>query len=381
MDFQELKSRIRISEIAEKLGYQLNRRAGTASHLEYKLYFGGTKVDEVLIYKNEKGYFSREGIGDKGDLIDFVKNRLNMFNLLKNGDDYEVVKEILCNHIGSSEERVFSCDIPRSSKGDELVTFNLENYEISKNCKVIYAYLNKIRQLSSSTIADFVKVGAISTVALKKSVNKRINVAFPFKNLGKDEILNYELRNYNSWNNQEYKSFCSGGNKSSACWCAYFVAREKVQEVYIGESAIDMMALYELLPDADRKRSAFISVGGNFVYNQVKSLQEVFPKARINLAFDNDLQGNIYDVEAAFYFICNRMPKVYKKENSVVVQLEEKKESFSADGFSSTEYLNSQGIQSPKVRIVKSCQSKDFNDMLKSKKKENSKDNATTSIL
>ena len=90
MDFQELKSRIRISEIAEKLGYQLNRRAGTASHLEYKLYSGGTKVDEVLIYKNEKGYFSREGIGDKGDLIDFVKNRLNMFNLLKNGDDYEV---------------------------------------------------------------------------------------------------------------------------------------------------------------------------------------------------------------------------------------------------------------------------------------------------
>lgn len=363
MEFQELKNRITISEIAEKLGYKLNASAGK-KYLEYRLYIGNSKIDEIIVYNNSnQTYFSRNGIGDKGDLINFVHNRLNMFSSYE-GEGYSAVHDILTRHIGTAAVNV-SKDYSVPQKSSE--SFNLQNYEISKNQKIIYAYLGKIRKLSSSTISDFLRINSVCTVSRKET--KKINVAFPFRKLGNDGITNFELRNFNSFKNEEYKGFCTGGDKTSSCWSAVFSNdKAKVKNVYIGESALDMMALYEILPQSRKYNAAFISVGGNLVYTQIEKIFHEFPNANVHLAFDNDAQGNIYDVEASYFLIKGEKPKVYKQGDETIIQMDDTKENYAAQNFSAKSFLQNKNIVSERVIIIKPQKTKDWNDFLKDKK-------------
>lgn len=366
MEFQELKNRISISEIAEKLGYKLNTSAGK-KHLEYRLYMGTSKIDEIVVYNNSnQTYFSRNGIGDKGDLINFVHNRLNMFSSYE-GEGYSAVHDILTKHIGAAVSVNKNYVVPTVNQG----TFNLSDYEISKNAKIIFAYLGKVRKLSSATITDFFKNNTICTIS--KSGSKKINVAFPFRKLGSNDITNFEMRNFNSFKNEEYKGFCTGGDKTSSCWSAVFANdKAKVKNVYIGESALDMMALYETLPQSSKYNSAFISVGGNLVYSQIERIFHEFPNANVNLAFDKDTQGNIYDVEASYFLIKGEKPKVYKQGDDIIVQVDDIKENYAAQNFSAKTFLQSKNIISERVSIIKPQKCKDWNDFLKDKKSSES---------
>lgn len=85
--FQELKNRIKISDVAEYIGYRLNTSAGK-KYLEYRLYNGNTKVDEIVIYTTSysQTFFSRNGYGDKGDVVNFIINRLHLFPAIKDSD-------------------------------------------------------------------------------------------------------------------------------------------------------------------------------------------------------------------------------------------------------------------------------------------------------
>ena len=216
--FQELKNRIKISDVAEYIGYRLNTSAGK-KYLEYRLYNGNTKVDEIVIYTTSysQTFFSRNGYGDKGDVVNFIINRLHLFSGYQ-GFGYDAVADILCKLAG--------LDIVKNKNNVVLnneVKFCLDDYNISCNLKIIYAYLGKIRQMDASTISDFLKIGAVCTVSNKK--NNYTNVAFPYRVLSNpDQVVNYELRNYNLHKQEGYKGFCPGGNKSTACWIASFMA-------------------------------------------------------------------------------------------------------------------------------------------------------------
>lgn len=85
--FQELKNHVRISDVAEYIGYRLNTGAGK-KYLEYRLFNGGTKVDEIVIYTTSysQTFFSRNGYGDKGDVVNFILNRLHLFRVIKVSD-------------------------------------------------------------------------------------------------------------------------------------------------------------------------------------------------------------------------------------------------------------------------------------------------------
>ena len=360
--FQDLKQRITIAEIAESVGYKLTSSVG-AKHLEYQLRAGGSKIDEVVIYKNAgyQTFFSR-GIGDKGDLISFVLNRLNMFSNYS-GDGYEAVYEILSNRIGEYSSLSHSCQV---SAVEDKHLFDINNYEITCKQNVIYAYLNKTRGISMNTISDFLKIHSITTVSKKNQTGHYSNVAFPFRVLDNPgEIVNFELRNYNSYKNEHFKGFCTGGNKSSACWIASFVDKwEDVKNLYIGESALDMMSLYEILESGERVNSAFISVGGNLMVRQIMSLRKLFPNAVIHLSFDNDAMGQIYDVVAAYWLTRNVFIKGFKRNEEIVFSINENEISFSSDNFSSLCYLVENDLYPSWLHIKKAVGAKDFNDML-----------------
>lgn len=360
--FQELKSRIRISDVAEYIGYRLNTGAGK-KYLEYRLYNGSTKIDEIVIYTTtfSQTFFSRNGFGDKGDVVNFIFNRLHLFSGY-NGMGYEAVAEILCKMsvIEKTERKNSVVSTPNDVK------FSLDDYEITCNHKVIYAYLGKIRNIDTITISDFIKNGAVCTVAHK--FKSYANIAFPYRVLSEPKsIVNFELRNFNPYKQVEYKGFCSGGNKSTACWIASFASTwANVQSLYIGESALDMMALYQLLPERMRINAAFISLGGNLGYGQIKDIRKLFPQAYIYLAFDNDLQGHIYDVEAAYYMIKGKEPKIYRNAiGKVIVKFQSQELIISDSDFNSKTFLHSHGIEADWLHIIKAKGGKDFNDMLK----------------
>lgn len=360
--FQELKSRIRISDVAEYIGYRLNTGAGK-KYLEYRLYNGTTKVDEIVVYTTtySQTFFSRNGYGDKGDVVNFILNRLHLFPGYK-GMGYDAVAEILSKMSGI--EKIIEKNSVVSTINEQ--NFSLTDYEITCNQKIIYAYLGKIRMIDANTISAFIRNGSVCTVARKPK--NYANVAFPYRVLSApEEVVNFELRNYNPYKQEGYKGFCSGGNKSTACWIASFSSTwENVRSLYIGESALDMMALYQLLPERMRINAAFISLGGNLGYGQIKDIKNLFPHAVIYLAFDNDLQGQIYDVEAAYYMIKGKEPKIYRNaEGKVVIKFESQELIISDSDFNSKTFLHSHGIEADWLHIIKAKGGKDFNDMLK----------------
>lgn len=127
-----------------------------------------------------------------------------------------------------------------------------------------------------------------------------------------------------------------------------------------------MMALYQLLPERMRINAAFISLGGNLGYGQIKDIKHLFPHAVIYLAFDNDLQGQIYDVEAAYYLVKGKEPKLFKNAaGKVVVKLDNQELTINDSDFNSKTFLHSHGIEAEWLRIIKAQGAKDFNDMLK----------------
>lgn len=361
--FQEYKRKISISEVAESLGYKLNAKAGR-KYLEYKLYSGNTKVDEILIYNNGgiQTYFSRFGIGDKGDLINFVMNRLSSFTCSGNG--YDAVREVLSKYSNdvSVETR------PKKVLPNVETKFSIDDYDISVNEKVIYEYLNEIRKISIDTIKAFIKIGAVNTVCNRTNAYKILNVAFPFCFISNpEEILNFELRNYNSRQGRSFKGFCPGGSKANAVWIASFASdRNKVKNVYIGESALDMMALYQVLDEGEREDAAFISVGGNLVYSQIKDLRAAFPNAEVYLCFDDDTQGNIYDVMAAYFLVKGLEPKVYRNANDVIISLYDNVVELktSVNKFVSLNYLLGVDVMPEWLHIKKPHAAKDWNDVL-----------------
>lgn len=359
--FQELKSRIRISDVAEHIGYRLNTGAGK-KYLEYRLYNGTTKVDEIVVYTTtySQTFFSRNGYGDKGDVVNFILNRLHLFSGYQ-GIGYDAVADILCKLAGKAIQHKNTVVSAQDTR------FTLEDYEITCNQKVIYAYLGKIRMIDANTISAFIRNGSVCTVARKPK--NYANVAFPYRVLSAPaEIVNFELRNYNPYKQEEYKGFCSGGNKSTACWIASFASTwNNVQSLYIGESALDMIALYQLLPEHLKTNAAFISLGGNLGYGQIKDLRKLFPRAIIYLAFDNDLQGQLYDVEAAYFLIKGKEPKIFKnaENKKVVIKLDSQELIMNDSEFNSKHFLHSHGIEAEWLRIIKAQGVKDFNDMLK----------------
>ena len=169
--FQELKNHVRISDVAEYIGYRLNTGAGK-KYLEYRLFNGGTKVDEIVIYTTSysQTFFSRNGYGDKGDVVNFILNRLHLFSGYQ-GIGYDAVADILCKLSGKQpkhENYVVS---------HNEVKFSLDDYDITCNQKVIYAYLGKIRMIDANTISAFIHNGSVCTVSRKPK--NYANVACP----------------------------------------------------------------------------------------------------------------------------------------------------------------------------------------------------------
>ena len=74
------------------------------------------------------------------------------------------------------------------------------------------------------------------------------------------------------------------------------------------------------------------------------------------------------DVEAAYYLVKGKEPKLFKNAaGKVVVKLDNQELTINDSDFNSKTFLHSHGIEAEWLRIIKAQGAKDFNDMLKNK--------------
>lgn len=365
--FSDWRARISIIDMAASIGYRLNAKAGTRL-LEMVLYENGNKVDEIVIYNKNisenQTFFSRK-IGDKGNLVDFVYNRLSRFP--HTSDGFKGVAEVFENF---NEQNASTATLYQAHIQEDTYNFKLSDYEIRYDNNSTLKYLNRERKLSGSTMLAFLRIKAVCSV--KYNGMSFANVGFPYREPGKEDIVNFELRNKGK-GNTSFKGFCKGGNKATACWSANFCEPERVNNIYIGESAIDMMSLYELKKmEPYNNCAAFISTGGNPVTEQIKNLKKIYPNAKVNLCFDNDIQGQIFNVVASLS-INGYNAKGFNNSSAgkVIFQYFGEKDTslteiqFEAENFSSEKALHEIGMLD---KVIFPEEGKDWNDSLKIQK-------------
>ncbi len=357
--FQDFRNRIKIQDLAASLGYWVNTGAGTK---QLSMCLGDRKAptDEIIIYNyNDSGqstYFSRKGsLSDKGNLINFVQARLKELGSTKDGiaGVNEVLNKYLNNDLDIKKVVVNSTPV-------QTQQFNIKYWAPNRIEDSSIQYLHQRRHLSLKTISDFASRCHIYTVGKNK------HVGFPFRIPGQMEICNYEMRNYFQSNNQNYKGFCSGGEKSKSCWIANFCDYNNVTDLYLFESAIDAMSYYELKGLTKETTSALVSFGGYVTATQVESLHRIFPNAKYHMCFDNDLAGKCFDVMTTYAISSKDIVKAHvnKEDSTVVIDFGLRKETYN-EGFNSREYLQ----KFSDIDIVKPLKGKDWNEELTSYKR------------
>lgn len=351
--FEDYKNRISIIQVAQDLGYILKPKSGKIKP-EFVLYANqehSIKEDEIVICNPlnnaSQTYFSRKG--EKGNLIHFVLNRLHMFTCSSSG--WNAVNEILSKYLDGG---VVTHITPVFA---EQQAFNLADYDYRLATLKDLAFLNYKRRISRETLNLFLP---FIFVARDKKASY-YNTAFPYRIPGKEKIVGFELRNSN------YKGFSKGGDKSNATWHVCFNNDiTKVTKAYFFESAIDLMSFVQIYRDVlDLNSSVFISTGGNVTRKQIINVMKFYSNAFPFFCFDNDTQGQIFDVMAAYY-ILGKECKAFNFKGNITIQIEAEGINLSlpAEGFSSEAYFNEYHLNSMAGIIKSPYPYKDFNAVL-----------------
>lgn len=188
-------------DVAAELGYKLDPRQGKKFPVMVKTDSFGRKIDSIVICRpgnNEMmGYFRHRG--GKGNVIRFISENKN--ELSKYGDSvYRIMAHFA--HLPSSE-------ISTSSQWSQLETqakpFSMDGYSIEtlKGREDLMSNLFKTRNISLETVRVFsdnlIRVSHWQNP--KKEGEDRwlaINLGFPYRIPGNEEIVGLELRGYNS---------------------------------------------------------------------------------------------------------------------------------------------------------------------------------------
>lgn len=293
VDFKTLKSKVGIDDVAYKLGYRINKAAGLGRYIEMMLPDGSDKI--VIKNPQDKAhqtYFRHNG-QKGGDVVSFVLEHLNQFNH-RSSNQWAAVTEVLADFSHTYIEETSKYIDGAGYKGAQ--PFIPNRYD-TKPVAVDLERANRLlsaRGLTEATVETFSE----KIVLLKDTYNSRFdqyNIAFPYTRPSSNEIVGYEIRGHNG-----FKSKAAGTDSNSAAWIVDLSTDKNPlikQYVFFAESAFDIMAFYQAnKSQLDLNSSVFVSIGGTFSDNQIKSIMHHYSNATAVDCFDNDLAGKIYGV-------------------------------------------------------------------------------------
>lgn len=360
--FDDYKSKISIIQLLEDIGYRQDKKDGKISPVFKLKNDKGEKLDEVVIKNpgtpNER-YFDRNYHG--GDLIQFVKNHINDFPQFNHPNLFVRINMILGHY--SNTPYTPKNDVYKAEKTNRGIG---ERYQELKPAVTDLRYLTKERGLSYQTVETFLP--HIRLVKDLEAGNNYKNIAFPYVNPSFGEkVTNYEMRNFG------YKGMAAGGDKSSSLWLADFSPHSSMaKHIYFAESALDAMSYYELNRSKIKlDESVFCSVGGYISEKQITNALAKYPNASVHTLFDNDLNGNIYDIKVMG--IMAGVP-VNIKEKDGMIEFTTPKGTFSLDKekVSIEKFREGAHFNAP-LQVHKANDGKDFNEILQKKNSHNQK--------
>lgn len=293
IDFQQLKAKVGIDDVAYQLGYRLDRRAGVGRYIEMV----SANDDDKIIIKNpcnkaEQTFFRRNGMGG-GDVVTFIREHLTDFHEYGR-NEWENVARVLARMANEQLPDRMEMKYTAHSKSGNFDADRYESIPATERIKETMAFLVP-RGLRRDTLEFFAP--HLSLVRDKQREGESyINLGFPYRVAGQDQVVGYELRGFG-----RFKSKAVGTNSTAGAWVVTkAVSLSDVRHVYFAESGFDIMAFYQANQlRIDVNNAAFVSLGGTFSNGQVSTVMQHFSKAKAMDCFDNDLPGRMAGLRMA----------------------------------------------------------------------------------
>ncbi|MCM1491466.1 MAG: DUF3991 and toprim domain-containing protein [Muribaculum sp.] len=291
LSFKELKSRVGVDDIAFALGYCIDKKAGVGKYMELVLGDSHNPTDKIIVRnttdKSQQFYFRRDG--SKGDVVSFIKENLNAFNV-SGENDWIKILNVLAKYGNMPSVNPEVRDYVHSQL-DSSKVFDSGRYKTATIDANKIPWFFHTRGISSDTVRRF----GDNLVLIKDLNNKSYdgyNIGFPYINPTTMQLSGYEIRG-----NKGYKSKAAGTDSSHSAWIAEFPrdAPHNIRNVYFFESSVDALSFYQI--NRTKLMSmpfALVSVGGAFNPKLADDVMNRFPAAKAWDCFDNDLAGNIY---------------------------------------------------------------------------------------
>lgn len=315
---QELRSNVSIVELALQYGYEPQLQKGRNRPV-----LKNAAYDDTIIIKNPQDasqqIFQRSGdFTDSGTIIDFIRNRMttvfSMFNRPAN-HEFRNITDVLYDYLRidpaqAAKNRQTTTKLtdhtPKQAFAKELFDIrplDAENYlnkrQIAPDTINSPEFANKV--VSQITYIDPKKGGAENYLTVQENPDTKYltfsNVAFPYYNGLSTEVTGLELRNEN------VKLHAPGSDRFSSV----FISNPPPisEQFFILESAIDALSHKQLrsIQGDDAFNSVYFSTGGQLTPQQVNTITRYInsfdkaPNWQINLAFDNDAKGHLYDLQ------------------------------------------------------------------------------------
>ena len=336
-DFQSLREKVGVDEIAYYLGYRLDKAAGIGKFIEMSLTDrNGQATDSIVISnpgdKGRQAFFHRR-TGRGGDVIELIKENINSFGVPQGTNIYQTVKAVLCKFANEPMPEI-NREYAHVQHG--AGTFEKNRFEIKEASENMFKIMPIImpRGIDRNTVNTFAP-HLISIVDLQQKF-QFTNLGFPYRKPGSAEIEGAEWRG-------QYgkKGKAAGTNSSTAAWIADFSSKHgslplNARNVFFFESGFDAMAFYQKnKAEIDLTSSVFVSLGGSFGEKQISGIMGLYKGAKAWDCFDNDLAGRIFAIRMAS--IMEGKPLTYSisdDQSSVTVNMNGKSFPMEADNVS-----------------------------------------------
>lgn len=355
MTFEEYKTKISIIQILEDLGYKQDITKGRRQPVFKLEDRNGQKIDEIIIKEpgtSSEHYYDRNNQG--GDLICFIKNHINDFPQFHHSNTFVRINMILGHYANIPY-------IPNIERYNSSPAHGIDKdrYKTVETTVGDLRYLTQERKLNPDTVKTFLPF--ITRTRDLQSKGTFYNVSFPYTNPidPQKNITNYELRNYG------FKGMAAGGDKSNSLWIADFSSVPlTAKNIYFAESALDALSFYELNKNKiNLNESVFCSVGGYISPNQIKNALTCYPNAKVHTCFDNDLNGNLYDIKV--HNIIGKMNVDIKVEkDSVLFKTQTREFRLSKEDVSLSRFREEAHATAPMIVHKAEKGYKDFNEVV-----------------
>lgn len=305
--YDTIKSKINLLDYIYSQGYELDKKKSSAKWLVLE----NTSNDKLLYNTQDNFYKNTQIDEDKGDLINFVANRLNgpVIPDKSKTSIYEAIQKLKGFNISDAADLI--------EKQQKIVKKKKLLSELSKtelNHKPItdYSYLINERKISLKTLSAPKFRGTLynSYYRIPSTGHIITNFAFGLKDEN-GELKGMEVRN---------KNFNSINGDHTCFYMSNYDKEKPVNYVFFGESGIDILSYYEIYSkqeSLENKNYLFISSSGNLYEEKLNKLGIILDQVsdlntKIISITDNDKVGVTYDHNLEALYLLKYKGEEYK---------------------------------------------------------------------